>query len=77
MKNIIKTNKINKFLVCFLIGYFLSIFCTITNTTSVHTSSIYLAANKQYFLNLMTNVALDDMKESGVYASVTLGQAVI
>lgn len=73
MKNKIIIN-INRILI---ITIFLTIINIFNTNTIVAYNQNYLSSKKEKFIELMADAAVEDMKTTGVYASVTLGQAVI
>lgn len=68
--------KINIFLIIFLMSIILYFFYGMKNNTQIFLSNNYEIANEE-FINLISSSAIKDMKETGIYASVTIGQAII
>jgi len=65
---------INKCLIICITLFLVNIFDSKTIINNAHT---YLEGKKERFIDLMAEAAVEDMKVSSVYASVTLGQAAV
>ena len=67
--------KINKILFIIMLLLCFHNITLFNSKNIINNSKKYL--NKNTFISIMAPAAVDDMKETGVYASVTLGQAVV